>query len=65
MDIATLIGILLGTLLLLGSMVSLRGTIHRQQEGSDGVCGVVVQKDRRRGPGYRLSYRYRAPHGVC
>ena len=49
----------------LGSMVSLRGTIHRQQEGSDGICGVVVHKDRRRGPGYRFSYRYRAPHGVC
>lgn len=49
----------------LGSMVSLRGTIHRHQEGSDGIYGVVVQKDRRRGPGYRLSYRYRAPHGVC
>ena len=49
----------------LGSMVSLRGTVHRRQEGSDGICGVVVQKDRRRGPGYRISYRYRAPHGVC
>jgi recombination protein RecA len=49
----------------LGSMVSLRGTIFREQEGRHGVCGVVVQKDRQRAPGYRLSYQYRAPHGVC